>query len=75
MKANRAAIARHSVGVALVIPSPMIRGVLKAILWIEPMPQPHKLCAGEAEAVAWLKERLAAAKAPPPASAATRLRN
>jgi hypothetical protein len=47
--------------VALVIQSPMIRGVLKAILWIEPMPQPYKVCATKDEAIAFLRERLRAA--------------
>jgi hypothetical protein len=66
MKVNRERVKQKSLGVALVIPSPMIRGVLKAILWLEPMPQPHKLCSNLEDAVSWVHEKLAAAKLPLP---------
>lgn len=44
---------------AFVLASPLVRGLLTAILWISPMPAPHEIVATVAEAEAWLNERLA----------------
>lgn len=54
---------RFSRGTAFVISSPVIRGALTAILWLQPMPQPHVVVATVAEAEAWAKARLDAPSA------------
>ncbi len=55
---NSEALKKYNVGIAFVIPSPMIRGVLKAILWMRPMPQPHIVFQTVHEALPWLIEKL-----------------
>jgi hypothetical protein len=52
---------RLSLGAAQVIRSPVIRGMLKAVLWLQPMPQPHVVTATVEEALAWLKLKMRAA--------------
>jgi hypothetical protein len=37
--------------------------MLKAILWIQPMPQPYAVCSTVEEALRWLRERVASANA------------
>jgi hypothetical protein len=64
IKEHEAALRRQSLGVAFVIGSPMIRGVLRAILWLQPMPQPHTLVSTEEEAIAWVRNALL--RRPPP---------
>ena len=58
MKNNRDKIAERVVGVAFSLPSPLMRGVLRGILMIQPMPCPHTVVATESEGVSWLKARL-----------------
>ena len=53
---------RASLGVALVMTSPLARGILKAVLWMQPMPQPHKVCSTVEEALAWVAGRFADAR-------------
>jgi hypothetical protein len=53
---------RASLGVALVLTSPVARGILKAVLWMQPMPQPHKVCATIEEALDWVRGRFANAR-------------
>lgn len=45
-------------GIALVIPSPVIRGVLKVTLSIAPMPCPYAVFDHEDEGVRWARARL-----------------
>ena len=61
VKEHRDILRRYSLGVALVIQSPLVRGMLRAILWMQPMPQPHAVCSTSAEALEWLRGRAAAA--------------
>jgi hypothetical protein len=61
IKQNVAVLRRYSVGAALIIHSPVVRGMLKAILWIQPMPQPHVVCSTADEALRWLRARFLAA--------------
>ena len=61
IKQNQDLLRRYSVGAALVLHSPIVRGMLKAILWMQPMPQPHVVCATVPDALAWLRERLSRA--------------
>jgi hypothetical protein len=63
IKINRDVLGRHSLGVALVIDSPIVRGMLKAILWIQPMPLPHAVFRTVEEALRWLRERVTEANA------------
>lgn len=60
IKTNEELLRRYSVGVGLVIHSPIVRGMLKAILWIQPMPQPYIVCASVDEALQWLRGRFLA---------------
>jgi hypothetical protein len=61
VKEHEAWLRRKSLGVALVLPSLWMVGLLRAILWIQPMPQPYLVCRSVAEATPWLRERLRAA--------------
>ena len=63
IKQNEELLRRYSLGAALVIQSPIVRGMLKAILWIQPMPQPHAVFFNIEAALAWLRERVAQARA------------
>lgn len=60
MKQNRARIKECSAGLAFVFESPMVRGVLTAIMWISPLPVPHRIFAKMEEAREWSRQRLAA---------------
>jgi hypothetical protein len=62
IKANEALLRRYSVGVALMIQSPLVRGMLKALLWIQPMPQPYIVVATADEGLKWLRDRFLALK-------------
>ena len=65
MRDNEAQIRQRTLGIAFVISSPAVRGVLKAILALQSMPAPYRVESTAADAEAWLRERLAAA---PPSS-------
>ncbi len=54
--------ARYVVGYAFVIHSPVVRGILTAILWLAPLPSPHTVTNTVREAEEWLRDRLAVAK-------------
>jgi hypothetical protein len=58
MKEYRALMEARVVGVAFALPTPLMRGVLRGILMLQPMPCPHTVVGTEAEGVAWLKARL-----------------
>jgi len=58
---DRAMLIRlFNVGTALVVPSMVQRGVLTAILWMQPMPCPHYTCETAPEAIRWCRAQLAA---------------
>lgn len=66
-------IKRYTLGVAFVMPSPLIRGALTAILWFQRLPCPHLVMSTMDEAERWAIDRLRAAglQLPPaPASVA-----
>jgi hypothetical protein len=48
----------HCAGVAFVINSPLVRGILTAILWMQRMPNPHCVFATRESAEAWCHARL-----------------
>jgi len=47
-----------TVGTAFVLPSALMRGILTAILWLQPMACPHVIVATLAEGLEWARERL-----------------
>ena len=55
---NRESMAKLILGVGLVLPSLVTRGVLKAILSWQPMPCPHAVFQHEADGEAWVRARL-----------------
>jgi hypothetical protein len=57
--AHRAALTERCVGVAFVFDSSVVRGLLTAILWVQPLPHPHCVVPTLAEAEAWVREALA----------------
>jgi hypothetical protein len=58
MKQCRERIEQRVVGIAFSLPSPLMRGVLRGVLMIQPMPVPYTVVGTEAEGVAWVKARL-----------------
>jgi len=47
-----------TIATVFVIPSGFVRGVLTAILWLQPLPMPHHVCSTLAEALEWAEQRL-----------------
>jgi tRNA U34 5-methylaminomethyl-2-thiouridine-forming methyltransferase MnmC len=58
MKSRAALMEQRVVGVAFALPSPLMRGVLRGVLMLQPMPCQHTVVGTEAEGVAWVKARL-----------------
>jgi hypothetical protein len=58
MKTHREKIEQRVVGIAFSLPTPLMRGVLRGVLMLQPMPVPHTVVGTEAEGVAWIKARL-----------------
>jgi hypothetical protein len=58
MKDQRSLIEQRVVGLAFSLPSPLMRGVLRGVLMLQPMPCQHTVVGSEAEGVAWVKARL-----------------
>jgi len=48
----------HCAGTAIVLTSPIVRGVVTAIYWLTPPVYPYALCATEAEARVWAQQKL-----------------
>ena len=61
LKANEHTIQQCSLGMAFVIRSPIVRGVMTAVLWLSRLPVPHKVTATVADAKTWAEQRLAEA--------------
>jgi hypothetical protein len=59
MRQHDAAIRERVVALAFVLPSAVMRGALRAILWMQPMPVQHRVFATVAEAVEWAAQMLA----------------
>ena len=57
IKQHERELRRISLGVGLVMPSLWLKGLLRAVLWIQPMPQPYAVCSTVPEAMAWIGER------------------
>lgn len=58
LKAHAGLLRTYSLGSAFVITSPLVRGVLTAILWLQPMPAPHTVVGTYAEGERWAIEKL-----------------
>jgi hypothetical protein len=58
MKEHAALMRQYSAGTAFVIESALVRGVLTAILWLQPMESPHIVVATLSVARVWAKQRL-----------------
>lgn len=50
---------QYTLGTAFVISSRVVRGILTAILWVQPLPSEHVVVSTLAEALAWASERFA----------------
>jgi hypothetical protein len=61
LKANEQRLRQYSLGTAFVITSPFVRGVLTAILWLQPLPNDHTVVSTMAEAEDWAAAKLRAA--------------
>lgn len=62
MRDNAVGIRERTVGTAFVLSSPALRGVLKAILMMQPIPSPYRVVPTPEEATAWLRQFLAGAE-------------
>jgi len=58
MKARAEVMRRQIAGIALVLGSPILRGALKVVLTLQPMPVAHAVCKDAGEAEAWALKRL-----------------
>jgi len=58
MKENEHVLRTYSAGYAFVISSPLIRGALTAILWLQPMPAPHVVVGTFGEGERWARAQL-----------------
>lgn len=58
MKDYRELIEKKVIGIAFSLPSPLMRGVLRGVLMLQPIPCAHTVVGTEAEGVAWVKARL-----------------
>jgi hypothetical protein len=69
MRTRKERIASHGLAFAFVLPSPVIRGMLKAILWMSPLPAPHHDTSTVADALTWLRPLAQSNRVPLPALA------
>lgn len=58
MKANDEVLRSYSAGYAFVISSPLVRGALTAILWLQSLPAPFTVVATFSEAERWARAQL-----------------
>lgn len=60
---RRPELSRWCLGTAFVIDSPVVRGMLTAILWLSSLPCPNVVVRSRAEAERWVQDRLGASAA------------
>ncbi len=58
LKKHEARLRNIALGTAFVIDSALVRGILTAILWLQPLPMPHEVCGTIEEALDWADKRL-----------------
>jgi len=63
LREHRDVLRAFSLGTAFVIRSPVVRGVLTAILWVQPLEAPHVVVATRDEGLDWCRSRIAARRA------------
>lgn len=73
LKQHEARLAELTIATVFVIPSSFVRGVLTAILWLQPLPMPHHVCSTLEEALEWSEMRLAELGLAPPGHARSTL--
>ncbi|MCR9160742.1 MAG: hypothetical protein ACE37F_04100 [Nannocystaceae bacterium] len=61
MKREQPIIGQYCRGLAFALPSPLMRGVLRGVLTLQPLVADHIVVDNEAEAVAWARSRLQSA--------------
>jgi hypothetical protein len=66
MKENLTAWKHVAIGSAFIIDSPIVRGVLTALLWLQPLDMPHDVVSNLDAAMRWVIERLEAERIPVP---------
>jgi hypothetical protein len=59
MKLHAAEIRLNTLGIAFVISSPLVRGALTAILWLQPLACPHLVTADLDQGIAWARQKVA----------------
>ncbi len=72
LKTHEERLRQQSLGTVFVITSPFVRGVLTAILWLQPLPNEYAVVATLEEAEAWAARQLAAAGVAVPSEPAVR---
>jgi SpoIIAA-like len=58
MKANETVTKAHVVAMVFVVNSAFIRGILTAILWLQPLPIPHQVFKKMPDAMSWAHSAL-----------------
>lgn len=58
MRDNQEAIECWVRGLGVVVPSPIARKLMTAIMWFAPPKMPHRICSDRAEAEAWVQKLL-----------------
>lgn len=58
LREHQAELPALCLGCAFVVTSPIMRGALTAIFWIQPLAFPYVICAGLHDAVSWVEERV-----------------
>ena len=66
MKENLRGWKQVAVGSVFIIDSPIVRGVLTALLWLQPLDMPHDVVGTLDAAMHWVIERLEAERIPVP---------
>lgn len=60
LKKHDARLREITLGSVFVIDSTLVRGILTAILWLQPLPMPHEVCSSVEEGLDWALKRLEA---------------
>jgi hypothetical protein len=63
LKTHENMLRQYSLGTAFVITSPLVRGVLTAIFWLQPLPTDHTVVGSMVDAEEWAKAKLTGAGA------------
>ena len=58
LEEHEALMKRASAGLAMVVSNAIQRGVLTAILWVRPIPSPHRVFSDVIEAERWLRAQI-----------------